>query len=131
MMCLALLLMLVFTPSVAAATPPATDIVVGGHFMIEPTRGIYLSRTSNSEFTGLRRLNWTPTGARAAGAFLTNTCKPSCAAGNETAEPGHLELSHVVSCRGKRVFDDFAVTGKSGRLLMTGSFRSLVHLAGC
>lgn len=108
-----------------------TYIVAGGHFTIEPASRIDLSGRSSSEFTDVRWLTWTPTHARATGMFLTNTCNPSCATGNETADPAHLELSHVVSCRGKRVFDYFAVTGKRGRLLMTGSFRFLGYLLGC
>jgi hypothetical protein len=128
---LALLLMLAFTASVAAATPSGTYVVVCGHFTIEPASRIDLSGTSSSEFTDLRWRTWTSTQARATGTFLTNTCNPSCATGSETAVPAHLQLSHVVSCRGKRVFNYFAVTGKRGRLLMTGSFRSLGYLLGC
>jgi hypothetical protein len=127
-----LLLTVVLTLSgVAGATRSGPYFVEGGHFTVEPSQGIDLSGTSSFEITDFRWLRWTPTEARATGTFLTNACNPSCGAGNYTAQPARFELSHVVRCDGKRVFDHFVVTGKSGRVLTTGTFRSLGYLLGC
>ena len=105
--------------------------VDGGHFFVKPHFRIDLSGTGSWYIGNSRWLTWSPKSATAATTFYTNVCEPNCAAGRLRSQPANVRLYDLVVCRGSHVFNRFKVTSSNGRLLLSGTFRSIGYLSRC
>jgi hypothetical protein len=73
--------------SSARAKPSAVEWLMTGDYM-----------------TKLRWRHWGRRRASAAGSYYLNRCEPSCGGGSYKKMRGKLTLSHVVTCRGVRLY---------------------------
>jgi len=116
----------------AAAVASGPFVVLNDAFYVKPTFTFEVNEATHNSLIGKTHwLTWDATGATARTTLFTNTCRPSCSEGLFQIQRAQVRLYNLATCRGKKVFSDFAVSASDGEPLFSGSFRSLGYLRHC